>query len=714
MPYTAFFQDDDATFSMPRSQQQQRLSLRHRHPLSPQEKSFPKNYMMDDYMSMQEDNEMFKEIDAPILENDVTKNINSTTNTNTTTNNVNIVNGDLLLQISPNIEKNNISNENNIKKKDMLFIPNSSNNMFLSNTNLTDISRNSSPVVITSPRQKMDYTPLRQYPLQPNNVVQQNGDLQLPMKNIYEDSISRTNYFEIQNHVNANHVNSNKSLEDLLVGSNFAHGTLSPTQMYPSLKDTVSPGLNISMTNHKENPFNRNSETNEHNRGNEQVTVNDNTSENNLSFKHEYSETHSETSSQSPPVETIHIRMLVSDDEASRVIGLKGQCLFKLRDEYDVEISISKHEKNCSDRILFCGGHINNVSNAIKGIINILIDSMTEDLRNKNHSFPFLRSMLKKPQLSEFNNVSNILEIYSIRLIVSNSQLSSIIGKNGHTIKSLIPKYNIKIIASNRFLPDSDERVLEIQGTSNNIADSIVEIGQIIYHRGLNIEYFGERHYYPHIISPNKPADSRNKSTSGNSQHPHHHSNSGSNLAPTHSFQFGNNNNINNDNNINNTPSKNNGTNNFNNPTINRTKSNSSNSSYSSSTCSITSSIISKENKTQSIFNSNNINKSSTINKDSPFIKDDPNDLSSYMFTASIEFPDKLVAAMMGIKGNRISNLRNLTKTKITLERYVDTLTRQDMARFIVKSRNRTNVKKANSILKKNLNTELKRLEQNV
>lgn len=117
MPYTAFFQDDDATFSMPRSQQQQRLSLRHRHPLSPQEKSFPKNYMMDDYMSMQEDNEMFKEIDAPILENDVTKNINSTTNTNTTTNNVNIVNGDLLLQISPNIEKNNISNENNIKKK---------------------------------------------------------------------------------------------------------------------------------------------------------------------------------------------------------------------------------------------------------------------------------------------------------------------------------------------------------------------------------------------------------------------------------------------------------------------------------------------------------------------------------------------------------------------------------------------------------------------
>ncbi|CAB4253098.1 similar to Saccharomyces cerevisiae YBL032W HEK2 RNA binding protein involved in the asymmetric localization of ASH1 mRNA [Maudiozyma barnettii] len=211
----------------------------------------------------------------------------------------------------------------------------------------------------------------------------------------------------------------------------------------------------------------------------------------------------------------LEIRALISLDEASRIIGTKGSIISKVRDNNDVKIGISKMVPGCSDRILTSTGEIDHVSKSLGDLIEVLLLSYNNEkeqeendvsiMQKKKFSFPFLNHILPLPSLNEIKDPLQLKNIGYIRLLLLNSQLSSIIGKQGIKIKSLIGKNGVKIVASKDFLPDSNERILEIQGLPKSITSTIKDIGKILIDdretsdtNGLQ----GGKLYYPHLKTP--------------------------------------------------------------------------------------------------------------------------------------------------------------------------------------------------------------------
>lgn len=298
-----------------------------------------------------------------------------------------------------------------------------------------------------------------------------------------------------------------------------------------------------------------------------------------------------------------YLRFMLSLDECGKIFGPQGQYLRKIKQDNHVKIDITEKQVGCSDRILTCAGSIANISHAMTDIVMLLISNQSEE--PKRYPFYFLNSFLPIPELSDFKTIDSLEEIYNIRLILTNTQISSIIGKQGRTIKQLIDNHDVKIVASRNFLPDSDERILQIQGPSTEIGNTIADITKTL-NTEINIDQITERHYFPHVqdSSDIKEINSR---------------------------------------------------------------------------------------KTNSRFKDKN-------------------------YSATVLIPNSLVGAMMGSKGNRISNLRKFTHTRIATGKMddndsniVDSETNEVFRKFIISGDNLDNVKKAENLLNSNLESEIKR-----
>ncbi|SCU84543.1 LADA_0D02300g1_1 [Lachancea dasiensis] len=188
-------------------------------------------------------------------------------------------------------------------------------------------------------------------------------------------------------------------------------------------------------------------------------------------------------------------RVLVSLKEAARIIGAQGVSIQNIRESNKVKIGISPHERGCSDRILSCTGSTQAVANAIGDVVEILNQ---DDSEPEVHTYKPLNFILPLPTSSEIQDPDSIKRIGNIRLIVSNSQVSSIIGTQGSRIKSLIETHGVKVVASKNFLPDSQDRVVEIQGFPGSITSCLVDISEIL---SQETKPAHEKQYYPHTKS---------------------------------------------------------------------------------------------------------------------------------------------------------------------------------------------------------------------
>lgn len=203
---------------------------------------------------------------------------------------------------------------------------------------------------------------------------------------------------------------------------------------------------------------------------------------------------------------TINHRVLLSLKESAKVIGTKGSTIQSIREINHVKIGLSEKQLGCSDRVLSCAGRIINVANSLGQIVSILKEgsagSPSLSLPAEKYAFHFLNPILPPPTREEFKDLSldEINKIGTLRLMVTNSQLSSIIGKGGSRIKSLKERHGVKIVASRDFLPDSDERILEIQGLPRAVTDVLLKISEILLNE-LDITFASERRYYPHLRS---------------------------------------------------------------------------------------------------------------------------------------------------------------------------------------------------------------------
>ncbi|QLL32886.1 hypothetical protein HG536_0D04080 [Torulaspora globosa] len=211
-----------------------------------------------------------------------------------------------------------------------------------------------------------------------------------------------------------------------------------------------------------------------------------------------------ESQQQVTALPTINHRVLLSLRESARVIGIKGNTIQRIREVNHVKIGLSEKQPGCSDRILSCAGSIANVSNALGDVAETLNDTEGEGSGNEKYAFHFLNHILPPPSKDEIKDAEQLKNIGTLRLLVTSSQLSSIIGKGGYRIKSLIEKHGVKIVASRHFLPDSDERVLEMQGFPGSITNGLIEISEILLNE-MDISFASERRYYPHLRSTKEP-----------------------------------------------------------------------------------------------------------------------------------------------------------------------------------------------------------------
>lgn len=212
---------------------------------------------------------------------------------------------------------------------------------------------------------------------------------------------------------------------------------------------------------------------------------------------------------------TINHRLLLSLKEAAKIIGTKGSTISRIRATNSVKIGISEKVPGCSDRILSCAGNIINVANAVGDIVDVLnkrdaekedAAAAAEDEGEEHYYFHFLNHILPAPSKDEIRDLQQLENIGYVRLIVANSHISSIIGKAGATIKFLINKHGVKIVASKDFLPDSDERIIEIQGFPGSITNVLIEISEIILN-DVDVRFNTERSYFPHLKkSPGEPS----------------------------------------------------------------------------------------------------------------------------------------------------------------------------------------------------------------
>ena len=216
---------------------------------------------------------------------------------------------------------------------------------------------------------------------------------------------------------------------------------------------------------------------------------------------------------------TINHRLLLSLKEAAKIIGTKGSTISRIRAANAVKIGISEKVPGCSDRILSCAGNVINVANAIGDIVDVLNkrnpenEDAAEGEAEEHYYFHFLNHILPAPSKDEIRDLQQLEDIGYVRLIVANSHISSIIGKAGATIKSLINKHGVKIVASKDFLPASDERIIEIQGFPGSITNVLIEISEIIL-SDVDVRFSTERSYFPHLKKssgePTSPSTSSN------------------------------------------------------------------------------------------------------------------------------------------------------------------------------------------------------------
>lgn len=93
----------------------------------------------------------------------------------------------------------------------------------------------------------------------------------------------------------------------------------------------------------------------------------------------------------------------------------------------------------------------------------------------------------------------------SIRLLISHNLMGSVIGRNGLKIKAIQDQSGARMVASKDMLPQSTERIVEVQGSSEAIGRAIEEIGRclledwergagtVLFHPGVGDERSGRR-----------------------------------------------------------------------------------------------------------------------------------------------------------------------------------------------------------------------------
>jgi len=157
--------------------------------------------------------------------------------------------------------------------------------------------------------------------------------------------------------------------------------------------------------------------------------------------------------------ENLTIRAIVSSKEAGVIIGKEGKNVADLRETTQVRAGVSKVVQGVHDRVLTITGPLDNVTRAYGKVAQSLLDGA--------------------PQMG-MGGLINTNGTHPVRLLISHNQMGTIIGRQGATIKKIQEASHVRMVAQKEMLPQSTERVVEVQGTPSGIQTAVWEIGKCL------------------------------------------------------------------------------------------------------------------------------------------------------------------------------------------------------------------------------------------
>ncbi|KAF2091774.1 poly-binding protein 4 [Saccharata proteae CBS 121410] len=154
------------------------------------------------------------------------------------------------------------------------------------------------------------------------------------------------------------------------------------------------------------------------------------------------------------------MRAIVSSKEAGVIIGKAGQNVANLRDETGVRAGVSKVVPGVHDRVLTVTGSLSGTAKAYKLVAQGLLEGA--------------------PSVGMGGVINSTSGTHPVRLLISHNQMGTIIGRQGGKIKQIQDASGVRMVAQKEMLPQSTERIVEIQGTPEGIEKAAWEIGKCL------------------------------------------------------------------------------------------------------------------------------------------------------------------------------------------------------------------------------------------
>lgn len=149
----------------------------------------------------------------------------------------------------------------------------------------------------------------------------------------------------------------------------------------------------------------------------------------------------------------------MSTKEAGIIIGKGGATIASIRTSTGVKAGVSKVVPGVQDRVFSVSGEVESIASAFSEVARLLLETPLSD------------SSLPPPPVGAFT---------SVRLLISHNLMGTVIGRQGAKIKQIQDESGARMVASKEMLPQSTERVVEVQGSVDAIKTAILEIAKCL------------------------------------------------------------------------------------------------------------------------------------------------------------------------------------------------------------------------------------------
>ncbi|KAJ1725586.1 RNA binding protein, heterogenous nuclear RNP-K like protein [Coemansia erecta] len=185
------------------------------------------------------------------------------------------------------------------------------------------------------------------------------------------------------------------------------------------------------------------------------------------------------------------LRALVSTKEAGVIIGKGGKNVADLREAANVKAGVSKVVPGVHDRVLSVTGFLCDVANAYQLVAQTLVDN------------PLAVAAQPALQLASPPPTHTV-----VRILISHNLMGTIIGRQGLKIKHIQDASGARLVATKEMLPQSTERVVEVHGSVDGIRIAIEEIGKCLiedWERGVGTVLYNPATRVPTVSSTSNP-----------------------------------------------------------------------------------------------------------------------------------------------------------------------------------------------------------------